>query len=383
MHDDSLCAMIKMAPNRKQEQRNTTRATGVQSVRPTWFEDIAAPKDTTPQPNQDPQGQQPQPLHGLKLVIKEEVLPMKDQPEFPSLELLAARDLLAPDTWKCKRAQVSLKATIDVPMLGTIIEQNGDGLLEDSHMPIEWPLHIDGAVRQCCIHRAASQQELDDMLKEYDMKRDSVEINHDAPQWSHHAVWNRRYMEPKPGYTLQQLWADSEPAIGKKTSPSYEIKTNDVLRAVAAIQHLPSPTLPDSPFIRALGTSAAHKASPQTDTLAQRALEEWERTLCENKAVAILAEMQAGRPALIQKDGGEMLIAIVLDKPLAEAKALVDDPAAFTREMTRILREKQSHPLIAQMMKPAESSDPPPANATSSSTGSREKPCTSQPVQFQ
>ena len=44
--------------------------------------------------------------------------------------------------------------------------------------------HIDGAVRQCCIHRAASLQELDDMLKEYDMKRDSVEINHDAPQWS-------------------------------------------------------------------------------------------------------------------------------------------------------------------------------------------------------
>ena len=105
------------------------RFSHVQSVRPTWFEDIAAPKDTTPQPNQDPQGQQPQPLHGLKLVIKEEVLPMKDQPEFPSLELLAARGLLAPDTWKCKRAQVSLKATIDVPMLGTIMEQNGDGLL--------------------------------------------------------------------------------------------------------------------------------------------------------------------------------------------------------------------------------------------------------------
>ena len=115
---------------------------GVQSVRPTWFEDTT-PKDTAPQPNQDPQKQQPQPLHGLKLVIKEEVLPTNDQPEFPSLELLAARGLLAPDTWKCKRAQVSLKATIDVPMLGTIIEQNGDGLLEDSHMPVGWPLHID------------------------------------------------------------------------------------------------------------------------------------------------------------------------------------------------------------------------------------------------
>ena len=66
--------------------------------------------------------------------------------------------LLAPDTWKCKRAQVSLKATIDIPMLGTIIEQNGDGLLEDSHMPVGWPLHIDGAVRQCCIHRSATLQ---------------------------------------------------------------------------------------------------------------------------------------------------------------------------------------------------------------------------------
>ena len=54
--------------------------------------------------------------------------------------------------------------------------------------------------------------------------------------------------------------------------------------------------LPDSPFLRALGTSATLKAPPQTDTLAQRALEEWERTLCENKAVAILAEVQAGRP---------------------------------------------------------------------------------------
>ena len=60
----------------------------------------------------------------------------------------------------------------------------------------------------------------------------------------------------------------------------------------------------------------------------------------------ILAEMQAGRPALIQKDGGEMLIAIVLDKPLAEAKALVDDPADFTREMTRILRENRAIHLL-------------------------------------
>ena len=160
--------------------------------------------------------------------------------------------------------------------------------------PVGWPLHIDGAVRQCCIHRAASLQELDDTLKEYDMKRDSVEINRDAPQWSHHAVWNRKYMEPNPGYTLEQLWADSEPAISKKTTTSYDVQTSDVQRAVAAIQHFPSPVPPDSLFIRTLGTPAALKAPPQTDTLAQRALEEWERTVCENKAVAILAEIQAG-----------------------------------------------------------------------------------------
>ena len=88
----------------------------------------------------------------------------------PTVALLASCGLLAPDAWKCKRAQVSLKATIDAPMLGTITEHNGDGLLEDSHMPVGWPLHIDGAVRQCYIHRSATLQELDKMLKEYDMK---------------------------------------------------------------------------------------------------------------------------------------------------------------------------------------------------------------------
>ena len=118
-----------------------------------------------------------------KMVIKEEALPLKEQPEFPALALLASRGLLAPDAWKCKGAQVSLKATIDVPMLGTIIEQNGDGLLEDPHMPVGWPLHIDGAVRQCCIHRSATLQELDDMLGEYDMKRDSVEIRPHRRCW--------------------------------------------------------------------------------------------------------------------------------------------------------------------------------------------------------
>ena len=68
-------------------------------------------------------------------------------------------------------------------------------------------------------------------------------------------------------------------------------------------------------------------------------MEEWERTFCENKAVAILEQMQAGRPALIKKDGEEMLIAIILDRPLAEAKALVEAPDAFIQAITRIMQD--------------------------------------------
>ena len=116
-----------------------------------------------------------------------------------------------------------------------------------------------------------------------------------APQWSHNAVWNRKYMEPKAGYTLRQLWADSEPAIGHKLSPSYEVKESDIRRAAAAIVDLPSSTLPDNPFILALGTPEAQNAPPQTGTLAQRALEEWERILCENKAEATVLRWSCQR----------------------------------------------------------------------------------------
>ena len=103
---------------------------------------------------------------------------------------------------------------------------------------------------------------------------------------------------------------------------------------------------------RSVGTPAVRTVPPQTGSLAQRAIEEWERNLCENKAVAILEQMQAGKPALIKKNGGEMLIAIVLDRPLAEAKALVEAPDAFIQAITRIMQDKQNHPVIAQMIRP-------------------------------
>ena len=96
--------------------------------------------------------------------------------------------------------------------VGTIIEQNGDGLLEDSHMPDgRYTLMVPSDnVAFIDLQPTRARRHVGRIRHE----RDSVEINHRAPQWSHNAVWNRKYMEPKPGYTLRQLWADSEPAIG-------------------------------------------------------------------------------------------------------------------------------------------------------------------------
>ena len=55
-------------------------------------------------------------------------------------------------------------------------------------------------------------------------------------------------------------------------------------------------------------------------------LQKWERCICENQAFSILHKAKEGRQELIKKDCGEMLVSIVLDRPLAEAKALVNDP---------------------------------------------------------
>ena len=303
------------------------------------------------------------------VVIKEDILPQDEQPHFPALAYLAEKGFLAPDAWNCKKLQVSLKVTIDVHMLGTIIENNGDSL-DDSHMPIGWPLVIDGAVRQCCVHRFSTIQDMQDMLQAYDLEKNSVEVYCGASQWSHYAVWNRKYMEARPGNNLRQLWEESEPAIGPKISPSYEIKANDIRRAVGVIVTLPPASTPESPFFRTLGTPAQQHVLPLNSTLAQRAMEEWERTLCENKVVAIL-QMQEGRAALIPKECEEILIAMVLDRPLAEAKDLVEDPERFFGDIVNALSEKRNHPVLMQMLQEmANTSSATSEKATSSTSQS-------------
>ena len=69
-----------------------------------------------------------------------------------------------------------------------------------------------------------------------------------------------------------------------ETSPSYEVKDSDIRRAVMALTAVPAATLPESAFLSALGTPAVRTVPPQTGSLAQRAIEEWERNLCEKQS---------------------------------------------------------------------------------------------------
>ena len=146
-------------------------------------------------------------------------------------------------------------------------------------------------------------------------------------------------MEPKAGFTLNRVWADSESDVTQKTS-------RDLRRVASAVATLPTAEMPDSAFLKAPGTPGVQTVPSQTGSLAQRAIEESKRCICENKAVAILNRMQENGP---HQERGRS-IAIVLDKPLAEAQALVDDPNAFIREITKIMQDKHAHPVIAQMI---------------------------------
>ena len=91
---------------------------GHRTIRPTWFEDDTSLHGQKPVPTQG----SPQEMHGLKLMIREEIMPQDELPSFPALAHLAESGFLAPDAWNCRKLQVSLKVAIDVPMLGTIIE---------------------------------------------------------------------------------------------------------------------------------------------------------------------------------------------------------------------------------------------------------------------
>ena len=56
-------------------------------------------------------------------------------------------------------------------------------------------------------------------------------------------------------------------------------------------------------------------------------------------------------PPSSSKTEERWLIAIVLDRPLAEAQALVDQPLQFLQEMKQVLDDQKTHPLLEQMLR--------------------------------
>jgi hypothetical protein len=212
----------------------------------------------------------------------------------------------------------------------------------------------------------------------------SLELNFKAAQWTCGAVWNRWYMDAKPGKDMRQMWKNHETEITKKVTNAQAVTENDLRRAATAAASQPAARLPESTFLHALGTPNIRNAPPQTESLALRAMEEWERGLCENQAFAILPRMQTGRSALIKKDGGEMLVAMALDRPLAEAQALVRDPPKLIQEILLIMEDKQSHPVIEGMVKADVRDDLPTSEfalASSASSSTRPIRLTQTPTQ--
>ena len=85
------------------------------------------------------------------------------------------------------------------------------------------PCAFDGMVRRSFwgFHRAASQRFAMNTGTRQHVRRvwpaaKLQEINCNTPQWALNSVWNRKYMEPSLGYTLQQLWRDAEPTSATK-----------------------------------------------------------------------------------------------------------------------------------------------------------------------
>ena len=155
---------------------------------------------------------------------------------------------------------------------------------------------------------------------EYDLKRDLVEINRKAPQWSHNTVWNKRYMEPRPGFAYHNC---GELRVSYHTETSLLWSERQWYPpGCHGLTAVPAATLPESAFPR--GTrNLSGPNGPTTNWIASA-------KSCRRVGTKPLWEQSSRNPGTDagrktsphQKDGGEMLIAIVLDRPLEEAKSI-------------------------------------------------------------
>ena len=84
-------------------------------------------------------------------------------------------------------------------------------------------------------------------------------------------------MEPKPGYTLQQMWREAEAYISKEQHVRLKSlkKLEEALRRnVWELHSLPSASSPNNLFLQNLGRPNRGNTPPQNATLMQRAVEE-------------------------------------------------------------------------------------------------------------
>ena len=168
-----------------------------------------------------------------------------------------------------------------------MIESCGD-TLDESHMPLGWPLSIDGAVRQFSMHKHATIEELNDMLAEFNLQRSSVEINR------YHSVVAQFSMQQKVYGPLSR--PHSTAAMGR-------LRTLHLPKGIQVQRGARRSNTPNGPGIATprTGQPSARASPPQNAALTRRAQEEWERTICENKAVSILEQLQEGRPPPLPK----------------------------------------------------------------------------------
>ena len=78
--------------------------------------------------------------------------------------------------------------------------------------------------------------------------------------------WNRKYMKPIQGYTLQQMWRDAEAYISKKTTCSSDITEDALRRNARELNSLPRASSPDSLFLQDLGKPNRGNIPPQNAT---------------------------------------------------------------------------------------------------------------------
>jgi len=65
-----------------------------------------------------------------------------------------------------------------------------------------------------------------------------------------------------------------------------------------------------------------------------------------------------------------MLVAVAVDRPLADAQALVHDPSKLIEEILQIIQDKQSHPVMEGMVKADVRDDLPTSDFASASSAS-------------